>query len=167
MTSTRMFLLPGRNGAWYPRRIAPPMSELHGHRSCLTSRQPASYRSPTPARPICRAAGRPLPAGRVTALIDRYLPARRAAAQSHSPGTDLPGPARRRGSAGGTVRILQSGMPAWFAWQLLLPLSLFVAANFVLLQLGGDRWIAAHLYLWEGGRWALQDGFITSTLIHE
>ena len=100
-------------------------------------------------------------------MIDRYLPARRAAAQSHSPGTDLPGPARRRGSAGGTVRILQSGMPAWFAWQLLLPLSLFVAANFVLLQLGGDRWIAAHLYLWEGGRWALQDGFITSTLIHE
>src|SRR3546814_8828398 len=35
------------------------------------------------------------------------------------------------------------------------------------LQLGGDKWHAGHLYLWEGGHWALKDGFITSTLIHE
>src|SRR3546814_14192685 len=59
---------------------------------------------------------------------------------------DLPGPARRRGSAGGSVRILRSGVPPWLAWQLLLPLAVFVAANFVLLQLGGDRWIAGPLY---------------------
>src|SRR3546814_4286202 len=79
----------------------------------------------------------------------------------------LPISARRRGSAGGSVRILRSGVPPWLAWQLLLPLSVFVAANFVLLQLGGDRWIAGHLYLWEGGRWALKDAFVTSTLVHE
>lgn len=58
-------------------------------------------------------------------------------------------------------------MPPWVAWQLLMPLVAFVAINFVLLQLGGDRWLAGHLYLWEGGRWALKDGFVTSTLIHE
>src|SRR3546814_13611386 len=58
-------------------------------------------------------------------------------------------------------------MPPWLAWQLLLPLAVFVAANFVLLQLGGDNWLAGHLYLWEGGHWALHGGFITSTLIHE
>lgn len=100
-------------------------------------------------------------------MIDRYLPARRAPARVRRPGTDLPGPARRRGSAGGTVRILQSGMPAWLAWQLLLPLSGFAAANLVLLQLGGDRWLATHIYLWEGGRWALEDGFVTSALVHD
>ena len=58
------------------------------------------------------------------------------------------------------------GMPAWLVWQLLLPLAAFVFANFVLLQLGGDRWIAGHLYLWEGGRWALRDNLLTSTLVH-
>jgi len=58
-------------------------------------------------------------------------------------------------------------MPPWVAWQLLLPLAVFVVANFVLLQLGGDRWLAGHLYLWEGGRWALRDGFVTNTLVHE
>jgi membrane-associated PAP2 superfamily phosphatase len=52
-------------------------------------------------------------------------------------------------------------------WQLLLPLAAFVAANVVLLQLGGDRWIAGHLYLWEGGHWALKDNLVTSTLIHQ
>ena len=58
-------------------------------------------------------------------------------------------------------------MGAWPWWQLLLPLVAFVAANFVLLQLGGDRWIAGHLYLWEGGRWALRDAVATSTVIHQ
>src|SRR3546814_20026869 len=82
MTRTRMDLLPGRNGAWHPLRIAPPMSELHGHRPRLTPLQPASYRSPTPAPAVCRAAGRPPPAGRVTALLDRYLTARRSPARS-------------------------------------------------------------------------------------
>src|SRR3546814_6137551 len=109
MTRTRMDLLPGRNGAWHPRRIAPPMSELHGHRPRLTPLQPAPYRSPTPAPAVCRATGRPPPAGRVTALIDRYLPARRAPAQIHRPGTDLPGPARRRGSAGDRKRVGKEG----------------------------------------------------------
>src|SRR3546814_20073335 len=116
MTRTRMDLLPGRNGAWHPLRIAPPMSELHGHRPRLTPLQPASYRSPTPATAVCRAAGRPPPAGRVTALIARYLPARRAQAHIHSPGTDLPGPARRRGSAGGTARFQQSGVRKTLGW---------------------------------------------------
>src|SRR3546814_11025435 len=100
MTITRMYLLPVRHGAVHQRSIAPPMAEWHGHRPLLTPLQPAPYRSPTPAPAVCRATGRPPPAGRVIALIDRYLPARRAPAQIHSPGTDLPGPARRRGSAG-------------------------------------------------------------------
>ena len=58
-------------------------------------------------------------------------------------------------------------MPAWLWWQLLLPLAAFAAANFVLLQLGGDRWIAGYLYLWEGGRWTLQDSLVANTLVHD
>jgi membrane-associated PAP2 superfamily phosphatase len=64
-------------------------------------------------------------------------------------------------------RLARTGIPSWVSWQLLLPLTAFVAANAVLLQLGGDRWIAGHLYLWEGGQWALKDSVVTSTLIHE
>jgi membrane-associated PAP2 superfamily phosphatase len=58
-------------------------------------------------------------------------------------------------------------VPSCLWWQLLLPLAAFAAANFVLLQLGGDRWIAGHLFLWEGGHWALKENFVTSTLIHQ
>lgn len=96
-------------------------------------------------------------------------PVPRPPAPAHPPGTDAPGAARRRGNAGGALRIAipRIDPPARFARQLLLPLAGFVVANFVLLGLGGDRWIAGHLYLWEGGRWALQDGFVTRTLVHE
>ena len=64
-------------------------------------------------------------------------------------------------------RLARAGIPSWVLWQLLLPLVAFVAANVVLLQFGGDRWIAGHLYLWEGGHWALRDNPVTSTLIHQ
>ncbi len=96
-------------------------------------------------------------------------PDSRAPAPAHKPGTDFPSVARRRGSASGALRLPHAlaGRSSWVVWQLLLPLVAFIAANFVLLQLGGDRWVAGHLYVWEGGRWALQDGFVTRTLIHE
>ncbi|MGN7724675.1 phosphatase PAP2 family protein [Luteimonas sp. 22616] len=64
-------------------------------------------------------------------------------------------------------RLARAGVPSWALWQLLVPLAAFVAANVVLLQFGGDRWIAGHLYLWEGGHWALKDNPVTSTLIHQ
>ncbi|WP_242108244.1 phosphatase PAP2 family protein [Luteimonas aquatica] len=57
--------------------------------------------------------------------------------------------------------------PAWFVPQLLLPLAAFVAANVVLLGLGGDRWLADRLFAWQGHRWALQDAMLTSGIIHE
>lgn len=88
---------------------------------------------------------------------DRFLPRGR---RLHARPTR---PARRRGAAGGVALALQP----WLLWQLLLPLAAFVLASLVLMALGGDRWIAAHLYLWEGGRWALKDGFVTQTLVHE
>src|SRR3546814_14305045 len=88
MTRTRMDLLPGRNGAWHPRRIAPPLSELHGHRPRLTQLQPAPYRSPTPAPAVCRATCRPPPAAPVTALVDRHLPASTAPAHKLSKASD-------------------------------------------------------------------------------
>src|SRR3546814_14045325 len=111
MTSSRMQLLPGRNGARHLSRIAPAMSELHGHRSRLTPLQLASYRTPTPEPPICRAAGRPPPAGRVTALTDRDLPARTSPAQTPTSGTPLPGPAPATGTDGRTVRLPRPGAP--------------------------------------------------------
>jgi membrane-associated PAP2 superfamily phosphatase len=100
----------------------------------------------------------------------RALPqAPRPPAPQHQPGTAVAGPARKRASAGGALRFALPRVDpsARFAWQLLLPLAGFIVANFVLLGLGGDRWIAGHLYLWEGGGWALKDGFITRTLVHE
>ena len=63
--------------------------------------------------------------------------------------------------------LARAGIPRWVTWQLLLPLAAFVVANVALLPLGGDRWIAGHLYLWEGGHWALRDNLVTSTLIHQ
>jgi len=59
------------------------------------------------------------------------------------------------------------GRPSWWFFQLLLPLTAFVLASLVLMVLGGDRWIAGHLYLWEGNHWALQNGLLTETVIHE
>src|SRR3546814_18374266 len=108
MTRTRMDLLPGRNGAWHPRRFAPPISELHGHRPRLTPLQPAPYPSPTPAPAVCRATGRPPTDGPVTASIDRYLPARRSPPPITTPGTDRQGPTRRWDTAARNHRLLRS-----------------------------------------------------------
>jgi membrane-associated PAP2 superfamily phosphatase len=88
------------------------------------------------------------------------------ASRARATGAELPAiPASfPRGLPGGLAR---AGIPSWALWQLLLPLAAFVVANVVFLQLGGDRWIAGHLYLWEGGRWALRDNPVTNTLIHQ
>jgi len=43
---------------------------------------------------------------------------------------------------------------------------LFLAAA-LLIRLQGDQWIADHLYVWQGHRWALQSAFITQTLLHQ
>jgi membrane-associated PAP2 superfamily phosphatase len=75
--------------------------------------------------------------------------------------------AQRRAAAGGTAFPLPRRVPSWLLWQLVLPLAAFMLASLGLMALGGDRWIAGHLYLWEGGHWALKDGFVTETLIHE
>jgi membrane-associated PAP2 superfamily phosphatase len=96
-----------------------------------------------------------------------FRPDSQAPIRGCKPGTGIPSVARRRGGASGMLRLPRALPAPWVLWQLLLPLAAYVAANFVLLQLGGDRWIAGHLYLWEGGRWALQDGFVTRTLVHE
>ena len=78
-----------------------------------------------------------------------------------------PSVVQRRATASGVAFPLPLRMPSWLLWQLLLPLTGFVLASLMLMVLGGDRWIAGHLYVWEGGRWALQGGFVTEMLIHE
>ncbi len=57
-------------------------------------------------------------------------------------------------------------LPTWAVDQLAWPLLAFILANLLLIVLGGDRWIADHVYAAEGGRWALQDSYVTTTLIH-
>lgn len=98
--------------------------------------------------------------------MDNQLPPDSSASHAPESGTGLPGTAApsRRGHA---IWPAWAGMPSWLQWQLVLPLAAFVAANFALLQLGGDRWIAGHLYLLEGGHWALKDNLVTSTLVHQ
>lgn len=61
---------------------------------------------------------------------------------------------------------LASRLPAWAIDELAWPLLAFLAANLLLVVLGGDRWIADGLFAAEGGRWALQDSIVTTTLIH-
>lgn len=97
--------------------------------------------------------------------MDKPLSPDADAPHARAPGAELPPSIQPRQPD--AIRLARTGVPSWLWWQLLLPLAAFVAANFVLLQLGGDRWIAGHLYLWEGGRWALKDSVVTSTLIHQ
>ncbi|WDS35067.1 phosphatase PAP2 family protein [Pseudoxanthomonas sp.] len=47
------------------------------------------------------------------------------------------------------------------------PLCAAVAAIALLQGLGGDLWVADHLYAAEGGRWALEHHWITETLVHQ
>lgn len=39
-------------------------------------------------------------------------------------------------------------------------------ASIVLIPMGGDRWLADHVYAAEGGRWALRDSFIATRVLH-
>jgi membrane-associated PAP2 superfamily phosphatase len=71
---------------------------------------------------------------------------------------------QRRGFADGAAPAWLP--PAWATRQLLLPLLAFVAANFVLLGLDGDRRIADWIFALEGHRWALQDIVFTTEIIH-
>ena len=71
---------------------------------------------------------------------------------------------QRRGFADGVAPVWLP--PAWVTWQLLLPLLAFVTVNFVLLGLGGDRWLADRIFALEGHRWALQHIVLTTDIIH-
>ena len=48
----------------------------------------------------------------------------------------------------------------------MLPVLLLLAAM-ALLQHGGDRWWADHLYAWQGGQWRYRDAWWTSQLLHQ
>lgn len=48
----------------------------------------------------------------------------------------------------------------------MLPVLLLLAAM-ALLQHGGDRWWADHLYAWQGGQWHYRDAWWTSQLLHQ
>jgi membrane-associated PAP2 superfamily phosphatase len=68
-------------------------------------------------------------------------------------------PARRDGIAG-------LFPPGGALRRIAVPLALFALANVWLLGFGGDRWLASHVYAWEGGRWALRDVYMTTSVIH-
>jgi membrane-associated PAP2 superfamily phosphatase len=55
----------------------------------------------------------------------------------------------------------------WRFDQCVLPLAAFLIINFALTMLGGDVWIASHLYAWEGGHWALKQSILTQNVIHQ
>ena len=46
-------------------------------------------------------------------------------------------------------------------------LLLAAALSWPLQHAGGDLWIADHIYRWQGGRWALRDAWLLSTLLHD
>lgn len=47
-----------------------------------------------------------------------------------------------------------------------LPVVLGGALFLLLMQAGGDAWVADHLFRLEGGQWALKDAWFTRTLVH-
>ena len=61
---------------------------------------------------------------------------------------------------------LVGGVPRWVAWQVLAPLALLAMATVCLIPLGGDRWLADHVYAAEGGRWALRNSFVLTRVLH-
>lgn len=54
----------------------------------------------------------------------------------------------------------------WLSSQVLLPLAAFLVVNVLLVVFDGDRWLASHLFAWEGGRWALRDAMFTQRILH-
>ncbi|MDV3469313.1 phosphatase PAP2 family protein [Stenotrophomonas sp. C3(2023)] len=48
-----------------------------------------------------------------------------------------------------------------------LPLAIAIPVFALLMFGGGDRWLADLLFRWEGGRWALQNAWLTSTVLHK
>lgn len=48
-------------------------------------------------------------------------------------------------------------------WWPLLGMGLLIA---VWTATGADFWLADHFYAWQGGRWALKEGFLTENIIH-
>lgn len=48
-----------------------------------------------------------------------------------------------------------------------LPSVIGIAVFTVLMGLGGDQWLADHLFRLEGGRWALQDAWLTRSVVHK
>ena len=56
--------------------------------------------------------------------------------------------------------------PRWLHRQVFVPLALLAVASILLIPLGGDRWLADHVYAAEGGYWALRDNFLTEHVLH-
>jgi len=48
-----------------------------------------------------------------------------------------------------------------------LPFLAFAVLVVLLMVLGGDQWVADHVYAWQGHAWTLRRGFITDRLIHQ
>lgn len=65
-----------------------------------------------------------------------------------------------RPATAATMRRTRVRMPV------VMPLALYLLACVLLVRLQGDLWLADRLYAWEGGRWALGQGFATETLLH-
>lgn len=56
--------------------------------------------------------------------------------------------------------------PRFALTHLWLPVVIGTAAFTLLMGFGGDQWVADHLFKLEGGRWALQDAWLTRAVLH-
>jgi membrane-associated PAP2 superfamily phosphatase len=82
-----------------------------------------------------------------------------------------PGPALSRPTITATLPAVADAtsagrLPRWVAWQALVPLASLAVATICLIPLGGDRWIADHVYAAEGGRWALRNSYLLTRVLH-
>jgi membrane-associated PAP2 superfamily phosphatase len=57
-------------------------------------------------------------------------------------------------------------LSSWLRSPVVAPLAALLLASLVLVPLGGDRWLADHLYALEGGRWALRHSFLLTGVLH-
>src|ERR1700722_20355206 len=48
-----------------------------------------------------------------------------------------------------------------------LPVAIGLPVFTLLMGFGGDQWVADHLFRLEGGHWALQDAWVTRTVVHK
>jgi membrane-associated PAP2 superfamily phosphatase len=55
---------------------------------------------------------------------------------------------------------------AWLRSPVVAPLLALLFASLVLIPLGGDRWIADHVFAAEGGHWALRNSYVLTRVLH-